>query len=280
MPWEKIGSFEVAYSLDGSTPSMQTFVTQGSIKAPFEEQPNFKLIDTGTLSPGKHNISLTLSACTNQTFIVDYITYTPSFATLADANLTASSSSPSTPSASTTTQTSPANTDTPGSSAKTNVGVIAGGVVGSVVVIAIIIGFVLWFLKKKRKGPREIYDGPEHEQVSELDGSHQIINPYVVETNQGPLSPLRSGLGRKPGMASAYSPPSLSSDTSPAPLAAETAQDASREDNSPEANRSSDQPPPSSRDDDVQELRQRVHQLTAQVEHWQTMANPPAYTTN
>ena len=49
----------------------------------FEEESNYILFSLNPLAAGDHTLVINITQCVNQTFMLDYITYTPSFETLA-----------------------------------------------------------------------------------------------------------------------------------------------------------------------------------------------------
>lgn len=111
---------------------------QTSQQSIFGVQTNFHLYTKSGLADGPHNLKVNITACTNQRFSLDYITYTPSF------NSGAQEPTISTPAG-----------QTPGSSSSHfPTGAIAGIVVGAVVLIAAA-GLILWLCKRRRKTAAE-----------------------------------------------------------------------------------------------------------------------------
>jgi len=49
----------------------------------YGEAANYVLFSSDTLAAGNHTLVINITRCVNQTFILDYITYTPSFSTFA-----------------------------------------------------------------------------------------------------------------------------------------------------------------------------------------------------
>ncbi len=144
--WEQVGGMTLSYNINGGTNFSQTFTSDGS--NPIKEEPNFKLVDTGPLSPGNYTLTLTLTDCVGQTLLVDYILYTPSFSNLASMpNLTALSNTTQSQT-STVGQTSTASTggatNSPQPSSKSNAGAIAGGTVGGIVFLVILGALAFW----------------------------------------------------------------------------------------------------------------------------------------
>ncbi|KAJ7915640.1 hypothetical protein B0H13DRAFT_2270268 [Mycena leptocephala] len=83
--WDKLGSFELVTEIDNQEPTTTSFSTfpNGSSGDGFTQQPNFILYASPELPAGNHNVTFTLSKCKNQTLVIDYILYTPSFNSLA-----------------------------------------------------------------------------------------------------------------------------------------------------------------------------------------------------
>jgi len=104
------------YSVQSSNSGYKT--GQGQI-------PNTALFSTGPLSEGNHSLLLTINKCVNQTFIFDYITYTPFGSSNSTSTASESSSAPKTP-----------------------VGAIVGGIVGGV---ALLLVFALFWRVHRRQ---------------------------------------------------------------------------------------------------------------------------------
>lgn len=131
----------MSYQIDNQSPFSKFFTSVASANLP---DFNFKLFETGDLKAGNHTVTLNLTACINQTLIIDYILYAPSFFTLATMpNLTSASTS------------SPATTTSTGSSGNISsphrppVGAIAGGVVAGLAALALL-SLLLFFWRGKR----------------------------------------------------------------------------------------------------------------------------------
>lgn len=134
-----MGSFNLSFQIDNQSPSTKMFSSQGSDPQAkdTQEEHNFKLFDTGELQAGNHTVLLNLTACTDQTLMVDFLTYTPSFSTLATMpNLTSSSDSAQTVSSTSSSSAS--------SSTKVSVGAIVGGTLGGCALL-ILLGFLLFW---------------------------------------------------------------------------------------------------------------------------------------
>lgn len=144
----------MVYTIDGS-PITQTYSvtpTTPEFKAGVRQRENFLFFSNDSLTPGDHTVTMEVARAVNQTFALDYILYSPSFATLAaKPNLTQSTY---------LTTTAPVPTLTPGptengSSGKgPPIGAIIGGVLGGFgfFLLLFFIGWVcLW--RRKRSHP-------------------------------------------------------------------------------------------------------------------------------
>jgi hypothetical protein len=138
MDWANLGTVSASYTLDGATTSQTYPVTTSSSKYQDNTngQYNFLLYSNTSLTAGDHTLVVNVAKCVNQTFIFDYLTYEPSFSTLATMpNLTL-------PASTNGTSLHTATISTP-------VGAIVGGVLGGLVLLFLLIGAFLWFQKRK-----------------------------------------------------------------------------------------------------------------------------------
>jgi hypothetical protein len=150
--WAQIGSLTATYTLDGTSTTETYSVTTSSpqFMKKFEEESNYILFSSDPLAAGGHTLVINITQCVNQIFILDYITYTPSFSTLASMpNLTSlptttfkSGSSSATSSGS---QVNHSNIE----KKKIPISAIVGGVLGGILFFALI-GFLLGYLRRKR----------------------------------------------------------------------------------------------------------------------------------
>ncbi len=85
----------VTYDLDGDvTPQTYTVTTISTEYLAYQgDSPNFLFMIYENIPAGEHTLTVTVTRCINQTFILDYLTYSPSFPTLLESgNLSAPSS--------------------------------------------------------------------------------------------------------------------------------------------------------------------------------------------
>jgi hypothetical protein len=89
--WSTLGSMTLEFTLDGSstTKTFQVTSSTSQFQSQLGQQPNFEFLSYDFLTPGNHTLVVNVTECINQTFSFDYITYQPSFSTLASMpNLT------------------------------------------------------------------------------------------------------------------------------------------------------------------------------------------------
>ena len=150
--WAQVGSITATYTLDGtSTPQTYSVTTRSpQFVANDGEAANFIFFSSDTLAAGDHILVINITQCVNQTFILDYITYTPSFSTLASMpDLTLL---PTTTGSSSTILSGSPSSLTNGSQVETKkvpVGAIVGGVLGGILFF-VLIGFLLRYLRRRR----------------------------------------------------------------------------------------------------------------------------------
>lgn len=156
--WVQVGSLTATYTLDGTTVPQTYSVTTRSpqFMDDYGEASNYILFSSETLAAGDHTLVINITQCINQTFILDYITYAPSFSTLASMpNLTNSptttASSSSAPSVlANGSQVSHSNTETK----KVPIGAIVGGVGGGILIF-LLVGFLMRYLRRRRASDME-----------------------------------------------------------------------------------------------------------------------------
>lgn len=136
-----MGSLSVIYTIDGFPTTRTYFVTPTTpeFKSEIQQRPNFLFFSNNSLTPGNHTVTMAVESAVRLSFSLDYILYSPSFATLAaKPNIT---------------QTIPVSSTAPTlipTLARDNsppIGAIIGSVVGGIAVLLIALAFV-W--RKKR----------------------------------------------------------------------------------------------------------------------------------
>jgi len=159
--WAQIGNLAATYTLDGTSTTKTYVVTASSpqFMKHFKEETNFILFSSDHLAATDHTLVINITQCVNQIFILDYITYSPSFSTLASMpNLTnlsttttfksGSSSATSSGSPFSVTNGLPVNQSNI-ERKKIPISAIVGGVVGGIAVL-VLIGFLLGYLRRNR----------------------------------------------------------------------------------------------------------------------------------
>ncbi|KAI3619535.1 hypothetical protein WG66_016731 [Moniliophthora roreri] len=153
LPLASAGSFSVTFTLDG-TSSISTVSpdpVETSNLGNMLVQPNCLFYKSPTLAPGKHSLLVNVTDIIGeQNFIIDFLTYTPSFTRLSEKpNFGSSVAQPKSP---TTTNVSEPVSSTTGQtgSRRQHIGAIIGGVVGGVIVLLVIL-FLFLFAVRRRK---------------------------------------------------------------------------------------------------------------------------------
>lgn len=136
-------------------------------------QMNYIFLNTGQLTPGEHTVTVNLTGTVGQPFIVDYIAYEPSFATLAEMPQGPSSQSPS--------RSSPSNDP---KKAPAPVGAIAGGVVGGLLALLVLAGLVVFFRRRKqRRQATSLADSQDAERDA------LAVSPFIFSEPPPPPQP-------------------------------------------------------------------------------------------
>jgi hypothetical protein len=83
--WSTLGLITLSFTLDGSSLSktFQVTSTTTQFQSQLGQQPNFQFFSYNFLTPGNHTLVVNVTDCVNQTFSFDYMTFEPSFSTLA-----------------------------------------------------------------------------------------------------------------------------------------------------------------------------------------------------
>ena len=155
MNYQIFGSLVVRYTLDGISTTRKYTVDDATPEYTrgVQRADHFRWYVADALAPKDHMLEIQIMESSNQIFELDYITYTPSFNTLATKEPSVSSSNQVPPQSSS--QASPGDIPpapttnsgtTPARAEGKKIGGIVGGIVGGVVVLLI----VLIFLYRKR----------------------------------------------------------------------------------------------------------------------------------
>ncbi|KAF9077606.1 hypothetical protein BDP27DRAFT_1253642 [Rhodocollybia butyracea] len=145
--WTAMGSISLDFTLDGKTTSSILFVPTGTTTSVLETTQQF--FSAANIEAGNHTLLMNVTQATgNQSFVFDYLTYTPSFSFLATKpNFTASITSPSVASS------TPSSTST---SHKLNAAAIIGGVSAGVVVALVLATIVLVKFRREQRQKNEL----------------------------------------------------------------------------------------------------------------------------
>ncbi|KAJ7584085.1 hypothetical protein C8J56DRAFT_1028083 [Mycena floridula] len=260
--WTKTGSFDLTIQVDQQSPFTLTYDSSAQHTPLVPQQPHFKLFNTGDLSIGDHTVVANLSRCTgDQSLIVDYITYTPGFSSLATMPNLTDGHRTSIP--------SPDSDNNGSSTKKTPVGAIAGGVVGGVVVLAIlaVLGFLFW-RKRSRRGEREA------EQRDVPPSTAYMVEPFLShQASSSNFTPVRriSASDRPQLSERAQSSIASFSATSAVPTTALQPEIRQR---MMELERLIEQ---SESQSGTGDLRRQIEALTEENERLASIASPPAY---
>lgn len=167
------------YNVTPTTPEFQNGILQ---------RENFLFFSNDSLTAGDHTLTMEVTRAVNQSFALDYILYSPSFATLAaKPNLTAPLISSSSAPTSSVTPTSTLVPVSNGSSNKTKpIGAIAGGAIGGIFLVLLI---ALAFLWRRRRSSRSAATGTCFEDLTS-----RFTDPIVINSDHtiSPIPRLRS----------------------------------------------------------------------------------------
>ena len=146
MSWAKPGTVGAIYTLDGSPIFQVTAVTQSKYQftGNYSDQANYLLYAFDFLQSGNHTLVVDVSVVRDsQAFIFDYLTYTPTFSSLATMpNLTGFSATSTATGSSETAGATGAHSSSKSSSLA---GAIAEGVIGGIILLSAVAAFCFWY---------------------------------------------------------------------------------------------------------------------------------------
>ncbi|KAJ3488305.1 hypothetical protein NLJ89_g11631 [Agrocybe chaxingu] len=186
--WDQLGMLSATYILDGTSHSQTYSVTTSSPEYlnDIGEAPNFLFYSTDRLSSGQHTLDIEITHSNNQSFILDYITYAPSFDSISRVPSPSSSTSPSSSSSKPSTASgsngkiyNPKTASTPESNSeptgeKISPEAIVGIVAGSLALLALI-GITIFFLLRRR-----LKKGRRNWASDDCPPSHRIHSPMLI----------------------------------------------------------------------------------------------------
>ncbi|PPQ92273.1 hypothetical protein CVT25_008581 [Psilocybe cyanescens] len=197
--WENLGVLSATYTLDGSSTTQSYPVTTSSPQfiQGDKEAVNLQYFSQDNLSAGEHTLVINITESQNVLYALDYITYSPSFSTLATmpnlSNKTATStggssvlSSSATSSSGSTTPTGLQNPQPQARTKSTHVGPIAGGVVGAILVLALLAIVLIWIRRRRVSSDKAAV-------------SHSNISQFILEVYQSMCSTKNRRLGATSG---------------------------------------------------------------------------------
>ncbi|KAJ7592363.1 hypothetical protein C8J56DRAFT_1131997 [Mycena floridula] len=196
--WEQLGNYELTSTIDSGLPASKTFDARNDLKPrEFQQQPNFLLFSTGELETGNHTATFTLSKCSNQTLIVDYITYTPSFASLSTMpNLTGLTLPfPSDfPAAGPIPPTNPANS-------KSHIAALVAGLVAGLALLSCLILLFIWRHRRQNNRPsipvtsdsQALFIEPFHSIFQSTMHPRRQKQPIALPSTQANVSVEKAG---------------------------------------------------------------------------------------
>ncbi|KJA17884.1 hypothetical protein HYPSUDRAFT_70381 [Hypholoma sublateritium FD-334 SS-4] len=132
--WSTLGMMSLTFTLDGESLSQTYDVRPDTpqLVSGEDQQQNFLFYEYSFLQTGSHTLMVNLTECVNQTFAFDYVTFTPSFTTLATM--------PNGTTAVYTEQMISKNSHT---------GVIAAGL-GAAIIVLLLVGIFVFFRRRKQ----------------------------------------------------------------------------------------------------------------------------------
>ncbi|KAJ7584232.1 hypothetical protein C8J56DRAFT_1028154 [Mycena floridula] len=237
---DQLGSYELTSTIDDELPVSKTFdARNGLTLGALQQQLNFVLFSR-ELEAGHHTATFTLSKCINQTLIVDYITYKPSFSSLSTMpNLTGLTfpfpSNVPTAGATSSTNPSPNNP----ANSKSHIAALVAGLVAGLALLSCLILLFIW-RRRRQKKRRLIPVTSQHRQIKTLfiEPFHSIFQSTMRSRRQKqPISlPSNTNIsGEKAGQQRSVIPDAVALEAVPAPVDQQDLEDSNQIDDVPVA---------------------------------------------
>lgn len=167
--WSNLGSLATTYTLNGTTYSSSISVTTSSpgYSDKYGEVSNHLHFGLDSLPPGTHTLWVNITDANNQSFVLDYITYKPSFDTLSSMPSLSPSVSSTTASnkSSVTSSASPIGTSG-GFQPSISIGTIVGGVLGGVAFGVLVAILVVLLIRRRRRTQEQNYASSDQNATS------------------------------------------------------------------------------------------------------------------
>jgi len=149
--WSNLGLISLTLTLDGE-PTYQSYRVEANTPqfvSELGQQQNFIFYNYDFLESGDHTLIVNVTDCINQTFAFDFLTYTPTFSTLASMpNLT---------------QGTTGGSSGYQSSRKNSAGIVAGGIIGGILLVLLFASIFIFRRRRKAKG--DYKPGMSHLQI-------------------------------------------------------------------------------------------------------------------
>jgi len=152
--WLTLGVLSATYTLDGATIPQTRNITQTTNG----EVPNFLHYSVDNLFAGDHTLVVNITVANTHTFVLDYITYTPSFETLLSMPVL-SNTTPTTTSGSikSSGNSQPSQVQTSGAPRPSLTAAIVSGVIGMLALVLVaILGRWLFLRRRKSRQTKDI----------------------------------------------------------------------------------------------------------------------------
>ncbi|CAA7262076.1 unnamed protein product [Cyclocybe aegerita] len=197
--WANLGLLSLTFTLDGAPLSKDFRVSSDTPQFVSEigQQQNFLFHSYDFLESTDHTLVVNITQCINQTFSFDYITYTPTFTTLADMpNLSQDGGD------------SNNNTGGQSSTSKTSTAAIVGGAVAGIIILLMMIGLAFLFRRRRKTKRSSIakYQPRKPPYPSSSITSHTPtipVDPFVHRRAEVTAIPLAQQTS-PPGTSSSY----------------------------------------------------------------------------